>query len=97
MTGLIPTAWRSCSWPGCATGFDIAAVMNGDAHAQGWVGKVLSLNYLCPAHARAGHLPHRIGHTVGCQCGTWTGSGSALAEMRTIWQDHVHTATGTPT
>lgn len=87
--------WRLCVWPGCPDRLDLGAVMDGRAEPRGWVQQVLSLNYLCGTHARAGHLPRREGVRVVCECG-WVSAGqvvgepaSTLAILRAIWRQHV--------
>lgn len=86
---------RSCCWPDCPSQFDAIAVFGGSARADGWLMKVLSLSYLCPEHAAAGHLPYLVPpRRVRCECG-WVSEvdGANLREIRGHWQDPVRSAT----
>ncbi len=44
------TAERHCAHPGCGESFDMSAVMNGDARADGWLQYKQHSTYYCPAH-----------------------------------------------
>jgi hypothetical protein len=84
-----PGRWRYCCWPDCDERYDAIAVAEGREDPAGWVHKVLSLYYLCPAHSASEHVPQRAGRSVVCGCGWVSAERRTLGAMLASWRSHV--------